>query len=89
MICFKIQKLKADCLDLRENIIANFDLLEKLKLFQKHLEDPKYSHLLTKRDLDPSTKYKFDEIKHSYNYIDSQLDNVREMLADNKKKRQE
>ncbi len=74
---------------MRENIIANFDLLEKLKLFQKHLDDPKYSHLLTKRDLDPATKAQFDEIQHQFNYIDTQLENVNVMLSDKTKVKQE
>ena len=64
-------------------------MLEKLRLFQKHLEDPKYSHLLTKRDLDPATKAKFDEVNHQFNYIETQLENVNLMLSDKTKVKQE
>ena len=85
---FFLKKLTTDCLDLRENIIANFDLLEKLKLFQKHLGDPKYCHLLTQRDLDTTSKSKFDLIKRSFNYVDRELVNY-EMVIEKSKKIQE
>jgi hypothetical protein len=65
------------------------DLLEKLKLFQKHLGDPKYCDLLTQRDLDPATKSKFDLIKRSFNYVDRELVYLNEMVIEKSKKKQE
>ena len=73
---------------MRENIIANFDFLEKLKLFQKHLTDPKYFDLLAQRGLDPTTKEKFDETKNLFNYIDRELISIDELLHDKNKNKQ-
>lgn len=58
-------------------------------MFQKHLNDPKYRHLIAQRDLDPATKTKFEGVKGLYNYIDQQLENLSELLSEKNRIKQE
>ncbi len=78
-----------NCLDLREDLIATFDTLEKLKVYREHLTDTDYMNLLLKRDLNPATKSRYDDVKNLFNYIDREINNINYLICEKNRAKQD